>query len=179
MILCSIYAILYNYLFRGKNATMLPHWGSISYMPCFRICSSSTTDKKLEKEKKTVWRECYNLDNYIGYGDRTFLIGLSFCKYPNKDDRRTGIVFFRTDRLLSFKGRHTEGRQVHVDIEAGIGWDRLSKQVQCLFGLQGKFRLHECCSLDIAVSHKTPGFKEGITASGDGWTVSGGITLHI
>lgn len=178
MILCSIYAILYNYLFRGKNATMLPHWGSISYMPCFRICSSSVTYKK----QKTVWRECYNLDNYIGYGDRTFLIGLSFCKYPQEDDRRTGIVFFRTDRLLSFKGRHTEGRQVHVDMEGGIGLDSKEdggKKLLGLFGLQGTFRLREYCSLKVAFSRKTRGFKEGITASGDGWTLSGGITLHI
>ena len=183
MIFCGIYAILYNYLFRGKNATMLPHWGSISYMPCFRILLSSTTNKKLNFNEVTP--EFYNLDNYIGYGDRTFLIGVSVYE-DDSTHIKAGKVFLKTDRLLSFKGGHTGeevGKGGHtVDIEVGIGWKYKSnrgKELLGLFGLQGTFRLHEYCSLKAAISYKTRDFEEGITASGNGWTLSGGITLHI
>ena len=170
MIFYSSYAILYNYLFRGKDATMLPHWGSIGYMPCLRVLGSVRTKKNSTDSDGTTELELWgcNLDNYIGYRDKTALIVLGAYK-----DQYS--LFCATDRLWTYRG-HT------VDIEVGIGWKYKSnggKELLGLFGLQGTFRLHEYCSLKVAVSRKTPGCKEGITASGDGWTVSGGITLHI
>ena len=160
----SLYAVLYNYLWRGKSVTMLSHWGEVKWMPCFWLY--------LDKNKKVVTR----LDNYIGYRDRTFLIGLSAYVRDEIDEDEYGQlnVLLKTDRLLSFfKGRYT------VDTEAGIGWDEANGWVGWLLGVQSKFRLHKYVSLEVAGSYKTPGFQEGITASGDRWTLSGGITLHM
>ena len=109
-----------------------------------------------------------NLGSYLRYRDKTALIVLGAYK-----DQYS--LFCATDRLWTYRGHA-------VDIEAGIGLKYKSnggKELLGLFGLQGTFRLHECCSLKVAVSRKTPGFIEGITASGDGWTLSGGVTLHI
>ena len=152
----AFYAACYNYVWSDKSVTMLPHWGEVGWIPCIRIYK--------DQEQQQV---C-SLDNYVGYRDRTFLIGLS--AYQDQYS-----LFCATDRLWTYRGHA-------VDIEAGIGLKYQSnrgKKLLGLFGLQGTFRLHECCSLDVAVAYKTSGFIEGITASGDGWTLSGGITLHI
>ena len=152
----AIYAALYNYVWSGKSVTMLPHWGEVGWIPCLRIYE--------DQEQQQV----YSLDHYVGYRDRTFLIGLSAY-----EDQYS--LFCATDRLWTYRG-HT------VDIEAGIGLKYKSnggKKLLGLFGLQGTFRLHECCSLDVAVAYKTSGFIEGITASGDGWVFSTGVTVYI
>ena len=135
---------------------MLPHWGEVGWIPCLRIYE--------DQEQQQV----YSLDNYVGYRDRTFLIGLGAY-----EDQYS--LFCATDRLWTYRGHA-------VDIEAGIGLKSKEdggKELLGLFGLQGTFRLHECCSLKVAVSRKTPGFIEGITASGDGWVFSTGVTVYI
>jgi hypothetical protein len=158
-----------DYLFTGKDSFTIPHLklGSINYMPLVRM-------------GLTPFGPTYYLENYIGYGNKTFLVRIDSGHSPCHT-RRYGGVQLRTDGLWIYKN-------YGLDVTGNLWYQpklQLKEQDQYgdknywggLIGINTKFKLGKLVSLNTSILYKNTGFVEGIVAN-SGLIFRAGFSLH-
>jgi hypothetical protein len=173
-------------LFTRKDSFRIPHLklGHTNYMPLIRM-------------GLTPFGLVYYLENYIGHGNKTFLVSISGGHSPYYT-RGYGGIQLQTDELWTYKnyGLDVIGNlwcqpkmqlRINGQIEGENCWDRLmrihSNQIEDknywggLVGINNKFRFGKLIALNASISYKTAGFIEGIVAN-SGFIVSAGFSLY-
>jgi len=164
----SLWAQL-DYLFTGKDTFTIPHLklAHINYMPLIRM-------------GLTPFGPTYYLENYIGHGNKTFLVSISGGHSPYYT-RGYGGIQLQTARLWTYKN-------YGLDVIGNLWCQpklQLKDQDQCedqnywggLMGINAKFKLGKLVSLNASILYKDTGFVEGIVAN-SGLIFRGGFSLH-
>jgi len=164
----SLWAQL-DYLFTGKDTFTIPHLklAHINYMPLIRM-------------GLTPFGPTYYLENYIGHGNKTFLVSISGGHSPYYT-RGYGGIQLQTARLWTYKN-------YGLDVIGNLWCQpklQLKDQDQCedqnywggLMGINTKFKLGKLVSLNASILYKDTGFVEGIVAN-SGLIFRGGFSLH-
>ena len=163
----SLYS-LGSYLITGKDSIAIPHFklGEVAYMPLVRM-------------GLTPFGIMYYIDNYIGHGDRTFLVSINSGASPFYSSAYGGGKV-KTDQLFAYKN-------YALDVEGNV-WCQPKLQLQLdqplenkndwggLVGIHNKVKIFGLFSLHASVLYKTAGFVEGVVAR-EGFMLRGGFSL--
>lgn len=158
-----------DYLFTGTASFPIPHFklGHINYMPLIRM-------------GLTPFGLMYYLENYMGHGNKTFLMSINGGNSLFYT-RGYGGIQLQTDGLWGYKnyGLDVTGNlwcQPKLQLEDK---DQLEDKNYWggLIGINNKFKLGEFISLNASISYKSTGFVEGVVAN-SGFLFSGGFSLH-
>jgi hypothetical protein len=163
----SLWAQL-DYLFTGKDSFIIPHLrlGHINYMPLIRM-------------GLTPFGLMHYLENYIGHGNKTFLVSISGGHSPYYT-RGYGGIQLQTDELWTYKN-------YGLDVIGNL-WHQPKMQLQAndqiedknywggLVGISNKLRLGKLIALNASILYKNAGFMEGVVAN-SGFIVSAGFSL--
>jgi hypothetical protein len=158
-----------NYLFTGKDSFTIPHLklGNINYMPLIRM-------------GLTPFGLTYYLENYIGHGNKTFLVSIDGGNSPFHT-RGYGGIRLQTDGLWLYKS-------CGLDVTANL-WRQPKLQLNAqdqledknywggLIGIDTTFKLGERIALNASILYKDTGFVEGIVAN-SGPIFRGGFSLY-
>jgi hypothetical protein len=168
MLYISLWAQL-DYLCTGKDFFIIPHLrlGHINYMPLIRM-------------GLTPFGLMHYLENYIGHGNKTFLVSISGGHSPYYT-RGYGGIQLQTDELWTCKN-------YGLDVIGNL-WHQPKMQLQAndqiedknywggLVGINNKFKLGKLIALNASISYKNAGFIEGVVAN-SGFIVSAGFSLY-
>jgi hypothetical protein len=158
-----------DYLLTGKDSFTIPHLklGNVNYMPLIRM-------------GLTPFGPMYYLENYIGHGNKTFLVSISGGHSPYYT-RGYGGIQLQTARLWTYKN-------YDLDVIGNLWCQpklQLKNQDQIedknywggLVGIDNKFKLGKFISLNASILYKNAGFLEGVVAN-SGLIFRGGFSLH-
>jgi hypothetical protein len=168
MLYISLWAQL-DYRCAGKDFFIIPHLrlGHINYMPLIRM-------------GLTPFGLMHYLENYIGHGNKTFLVSISGGHSPYYT-RGYGGIQLQTDELWTYKN-------YGLDVIGNL-WYQPKMQLQAndqiedknywggLVGISNKLKLGKLVALNASISYKNAGFIEGVVAN-SGFIVSAGFSLY-
>ncbi|MHA7877397.1 MAG: hypothetical protein ACX93T_00530 [Bacteroidota bacterium] len=170
--LCNpiLYVVLWALLTsKTPSAYTIPHvkLGAINYMPLIRM-------------GLTPFGLMYYIENYLGYGNKTFWVSISGGQSPYHI-RGYGGIQLKTTRLYAY-------RNYGLDVVGHLWYQpklqlKTDEQIEDrnywggMIGIDNQLMLNKQLSLHSSIVYKSKGFVEGIRAN-RGCMVTAGLLLH-